>query len=159
MGVTITFNYVEWKAAYPQFAYLTEPQAVNYFNMATMVHCNDGGGPVTDAQQQTNLLWLLTAHVAQLFAPSPSGQPSSGLVGRISQAAEGSVNVSVELVQLSQNAAWFTQTQYGLMYWTATAPFRTMRYVPNDKQPIGSYGTAPGFGYGYTGFNDNGGRY
>lgn len=156
MGVIITFNPAAWKAAYPAFNYLTDPQAENYFNMATIVHRNDGGGPVNNAAQQTNLLWLLTAHVAQLFAPSASGQPSSGLVGRISQAAEGSVNVSVELPQMSQNAAWFTQTQYGLMYWQATAPFRTMRYMPNDKQPIGSYGTTP---FGYTGFNDNGGRY
>lgn len=158
MGVIVTFDPTAWKALWsPTFDYLTDEQATNYFNLATYVHRNDGGGPVTIEAQQTNLLNLLTAHVAKLFAPAPGGQAPSGLVGRISSATEGSVSVQVELVQMSQNSAWFTQTEYGLMYWTAAAPFRTMRYVPNDKQPIGAYGS--GYGYWGTGYNDNGGRY
>ena len=155
MGVVVAFDPTAWKLIYSEFAYLTDPQATNYFNQAAMIHRNDGGGPVVIAKQQTDLLNMLTAHVAKLFAPSASGQPASPLVGRISQAAEGTVNVTAEYAsQISQSMAWFVQTQYGAMYWQATAPFRTARYIPNDRNPVnagtGIYGGYSG-GSGWIG--------
>ena len=143
-----------------------------YFDLATTFCRNDGGGPVgagvggcgglfsffssptTSAaatQLQTNMLNLLTAHLAQLFAPLPTGQPASGLVGRITSASEGSVSVSAEF-PASPAAAWFLQTAYGAAFWQMSAPFRTARYLPgpqrvNNPWPI--YGR--GFG-GWWGF-------
>lgn len=152
MGVAITFDPTTWLQMYPQFGYLTPAQATMYFTQATMIHRNDGGGPVKDATQQTNLLGLLTAHVAQLLAPAKDGSdPDGSAVGRISQATEGSVSASLELpANLPQAAAWFSQTQYGLMYWTATKPFRAARYLPNNQSPVNAgmwgYGGGPRLG-------------
>jgi hypothetical protein len=164
MGVTVAFNYAAWVALFPEFASpggstpVTPVLGTQYFLMATMVHRNDGGGPVNDPVQQANLLNLLTAHMAALMA-SPAGAASaSPLVGRISQAAEGSVNVSVELpTNMPMASGFFTQTKYGFMYWTASQPYRTARYLPNNRNPVnaGTFGSGVGYlggdGTGYTG--------
>lgn len=134
MGVVVTFDYPTWVQLFPQFAYLSSQQIGLYFNLAEQLHRNDGGGPVTDPTTQSNLLNLLTAHIAQLFAPTPnSTQPARdpSVVGRITSASEGSVSVATEFPMPSNpSSAWFMQTQWGTMYWTASAPFRTMRYLP-----------------------------
>lgn len=135
----VTFNYAGWVQLFPNFAYISESQAQLYFGVATQLHRNDGGGPVTDAQTQTNLLNLLTAHIAQLFAPAPNGQAGrdASIVGRITNASEGSVSVATEMPMPSNpSSAWFLQTQYGALYWTASAPFRTMRYMPGLPRPM-----------------------
>ena len=134
MGVVVSFDYTVWSAAYPELAvYVSSAQAQEYFNIATSVHRNDGGGPVNDATQQLNLLNLLTAHIAFLFAPPAAGQaPNNNLVGRINSASQGSVSVQAAYSNnVSDQMAWFIQTKYGAMYWAATAPYRTMRYVPS----------------------------
>lgn len=135
----ITFNYDSWVQLFPNFAYISQPQADLYFALATQLQRNDGGGPVTDVQTQTNLLNLLTAHIAQLFAPAPNGQTGRdpSIVGRITNASEGSVSVATEMpMPTNPSSAWFLQTAYGAFYWTASAPFRTMRYIPGPCQPI-----------------------
>lgn len=154
MGVIVTFDYPTWVQLFPNFAYITQPQAQLYFGIATQLHRNDGGGPVTDNQTQSNLLNLLTAHIAQLFAPAPNGTTGrdASIVGRITNASEGSVSVATEMpMPTNPSSAWFLQTQYGALYWTASAPFRTMRYIPgrpkpNNPWPI--YGTMWGSGWG-----------
>lgn len=153
MGVQVAFNYTNWLALFPEFTSpggsipVTEPMANQYFAMACMVHRNDGGGPVTQAGTQTNLLNLLTAHMAALMATPAGAASASPLVGHLSQATEGSVNVSVELpTNMPMASGFYTQTKYGYMYWTATAPFRTMRYMPNNRNPVNA-GTYPGVGY------------
>jgi hypothetical protein len=131
MGVIITFDPIAWAQIYPEFSYLSSTQATNYFNMATAVHANDGSGPVNNTTLQTTLLYSLTAHFAALYAPSAGGQAATPLVGRISSAQEGSVNVQTELASnISMNQAWFCQTKYGMTYWQMTAKYRTMNYVP-----------------------------
>jgi Protein of unknown function (DUF4054) len=138
MGVQVSFNYAAWIQLFPQFNGLTAAQAQNWFNLATTFHRNDGGGPVEDVTAQTNLLNLLTAHIAQLMAPSATTGTQPGrdptVVGRISSASEGSVSVSVEN-QSPPTAAWYMQTQYGAMYYTASAPYRTARYFPVARRP------------------------
>lgn len=142
MGVIVTFDYPAWKALFPAFATVTEPVAQSYFDLATTVHRNDGGGPVPTAAIQSNLLNLLTAHIAQLMQPLASGQ--GGLVGRVASATEGSVSVQAAYSNnVSEQMAWFVQTQYGAMYWTATAPFRSARYIPNRNRGVVG---PPGFG-------------
>jgi hypothetical protein len=143
MGVIVSFNYAQWIALYGLTA-VTEPQAQNYFTIATTIHRNDGGGPVSDATQQLALLNMLTAHIATLFAPQSGGAASSGLVGRINSATEGSVSVQAAYSNnVSEQMAWFIQTKYGAMYWTATAPYRTMRYRPSKNRGVVG---PPGFG-------------
>lgn len=138
MGVIVSFNYALWIATYPEFTATVNPtQAQSYFTIATSIHRNDGGGPVNDTNQQLALLNMLTAHIAALFAPPAAGQPASGLVGRINSATQGSVSVQAAYSSnVPQQMAWFIQTKYGALYWTATAPFRTMRYVPNRNPGV-----------------------
>lgn len=138
MGVIVTFDYAQWSALFPELAAtVNQPQAQMYFDLATTVHRNDGGGPVNNAAQQSNLLNLVTAHIAALFGASTSGGQPSGLVGRINSATEGSVSVQAAYSNnISEQMAWFVQTKYGALYWTATAPFRTMRYVPNKNRGV-----------------------
>lgn len=148
MGVVVQFNYATWIAAYPEFATLVNAtQGQSYFDIATTIHRNDGGGPVNNAGQQLALLNMLTAHIAAMFGPASAGATASptGIVGRISGATEGSVSVqsSAYSSNVSEQMAWFIQTKYGAMYWTATAPFRTARYLPNKNRGVVG---PPGFG-------------
>lgn len=131
MGVVVAFDYDTWAATYPEFTNVSQQQATNFFNIATTVHANDGSGPIGDAAQQLALLNMLTAHIAQLFAPPGGGGAAPAIVGRIAAATEGSVSVQAAYSNnVSARMAWFVQTKYGAMYYTATAPYRTARYRP-----------------------------
>ena len=136
MGVVVSFSYAAWIALFPQFGAstpeftaLTEQQVVGVILPLAEQYCrNDGGGPVTNANVQTQLLNLMVAHIAQLLFGS-SRQPASSVVGRVSNASEGSVAVSVEFPTTPTNA-WYVQTQYGAAYWQLILPYRLGRYVP-----------------------------
>ncbi len=129
----VAFVYADWQAAYPEFSttVTTAQQALGYFDQATLLQDNTGW-LISDPTQLTTLLYLLTAHIAALFAGTNT-QPASGLVGRISNATEGSVSVGTDLSGIPGSAAYFTQTKYGFAYWQMTAAYRTMRYIPNPR--------------------------
>lgn len=134
MGVQVAFNYAAWVARYPEFAAVNEITADAYFAEASIYHRNDGGGPVEDATVQLALLNMMTAHVAQLYA-TINGVPASPLVGRVSNASEGSVSVATEGFQgVVGSQQWLTQTRYGSSYWFATTPYRTMRYLRGPQR-------------------------
>lgn len=133
MGIQITFNYTNWALLFPQFSNLNETQVTTLVLPLAEQYCrNDGGGPVTTASTQTNLLNLMVAHVAQLLFGSTT-QPLSPLVGRINNASEGSVSVGTDF-PTTPNNAWFLQTQFGAAFWQASAPYRTMRYIPGPRR-------------------------
>ncbi len=127
MGAIATFVYADWSAAYPEFSttVTTSGQAQNYFNLASLDWRNDGRGPVQDVTQQTALMWLLTSHVAFLAVGTNNGPSaaSQGLVGRVSSAGQGSVNVATEM-PMSEQSAYFKQSRYGVDFWQATAGYR-----------------------------------
>ena len=135
MGVVVTLDPAVFVAQFPEFAYLSVPQITGYFAIATAFHRNDGGGPVQTAAIQSQALYYATAHIAKLFAATASGQPSSDLVGRISDAGEGSVNVGTSFPEGTPTMAWWVQTKYGAAYWALTAPYRTARYLVNRRFP------------------------
>lgn len=133
MGVKIDFSVTNFKAAYPQFATLSDTQIVQGALPVAELYCrNDGGGPVSTAETQTTLLNLMVAHICQLMYGA-NGQQPAGIVGRISDASEGSVSVSAEFPMTPTNA-WFMQTPFGAAFWQATAAYRTMRYVPGPRR-------------------------
>lgn len=157
----VQFDYTFWQTRYPDLARWCSPgMAQGNFDLATLyldntdagtpptqvlgyglVGCRYGGSPVTNIPQRQILLGLLTAHIATLNAPL-NGQPASGLVGRISSATEGSVSVSVDMPEVA-GAEWYTQTKYGLAYWTATARYRRGGlYFPGPGACVGG-----GIGY------------
>lgn len=128
MSAIVTFNYAAWIALYPEFTTVLEPRATLFWNEATIYHRNDGSFPssITAAIQQS-LLFMVTAHIAKRYA-IVNGETPSDIVGRISDATEGSVSVSADMGQQPASAAWWQQTKYGADYWQATAAFRTLRY-------------------------------
>lgn len=137
MGVIVIFNYAAWAARYPELAPVGEPLATAYFNEATIYQANDGCGPISTLAIATVLLNMLTAHVAWLNAPrdangnpAASGSPASPLVGRISDATEGSVTVATQNEYPPGTPQWYQSSKYGAAWWAATAQYRTMRYVP-----------------------------
>lgn len=124
----VSFDYAAWAARYPEFdATVDQAAATECFQDACLYLNNTDLSPVWDPLIRARYLNMITAHIAQLQYGS-SLVPQSGLVGRIEQAAEGSVNVTVRYPELIGVAAWFSQTQYGAGYWAASAPFRSFRY-------------------------------
>jgi hypothetical protein len=143
-GVVI-FNFPVWAAEYPEFSCVTQPQAQSYFNRACLLVDNTPCSPITDLFQRTVLLNMATAHIAALFA-AQNGQAPRGIVGRISDASEGSVSVSTSYTEpTSDLQAYWNQTSYGSQYWASTLKYRTGFFVP---PPIGinsNHGFGPGF--------------
>ena len=137
MGVVVNWTYAQWALAFPEFSNVTEAQAQGYYTIATSFVRNDGSGPVNDPNTQLQLLNFAIAHIAFLLvgtAGTPT-QPSAGgssLVGRISSANEGTVSVSTEMT-LPEQAAFWSQSQYGVFFWQLSSVYRTMRYMPGRQ--------------------------
>jgi hypothetical protein len=113
-----------------------------YFNEAQLYCDNTPTSLIRDASpggQREMMLNMVTSHIAALNAPI-GGQPSSPLVGRISNAAQGSVSVATQNDYPPGTVQWFQQTKYGAAFWAATAQFRTMHYVPGRIPGVDPYG-------------------
>lgn len=129
--------FTTFTAMFSEFSCLTQAQVGGYFMRATLFVANSPDNPAICILPQ--LLYLLTAHVAWLSSPkgadgnpvaSGGGSGGGGLVGRITSATQGSVNVSLDMGPSSgPQEAWYNQTQYGAMAYAAMAPFRTFRYT------------------------------
>ena len=147
MGVAVPFVYIDWIALFPQFSNLTQAQVTGPVLTVSQQYCrNDGGGPVCDPTNQTQLLYLMVAHVSQLLYGSTT-QPLTRAVGRISNASEGTVSAAVDWPTTPSNA-WYLQTQYGAMYWQMILPYRTGIYGPKitpQRKPF----SGPGYGGGW----------
>lgn len=133
----VVFNYATFIALFPEMAGLSSAQAQAYFLQAGLYFANTTANPAFCDGNMEMLMYLVTAHIAMLRAPkdangfvSSTGTAASPLVGRINSASEGSVSVGVELKGGgSPSEEFFTQTQYGIDFWQATAQYRTMRYA------------------------------
>lgn len=157
LGV-VQFSATEFNALYPEFSGLSSTVQQNSFNDATFDLNNTCGSIVIDAVQRMALLYTLTAHHLLLDRGTNDGNgnvtPPQGIVGRIANAAEGSVSVASEYNdEVTQSEAYFIQTKYGAKFWQQTAQYRTMHYVGAPR-----FGpNAPGFpfqdDFGGTGFD------
>jgi hypothetical protein len=139
----VQFVPADFRVAYPEFTGLTDGQLTTSFNLATLFLANTCRSRVFNAALRESLLDLLTAHVAKLNYGTNDGAgnvgPPQGVVGRINTATEGQVSVGAEMVATA-SSSFYLQTQYGTMYWTATARFRTAIYVsplPTGDGPWG----------------------
>ena len=124
----VAFDSVGFLTRYPEFSGVSVPLLALYFGEAGLYCRNDGSGPVQDITVRTPLLWMLTSHIAELNTAT-SARGSSPLVGRISEATEGSVHVSTDLGPVSGSAAWFQQTKYGAAFWQASVRYRRAQFV------------------------------
>lgn len=138
----VTFNYSQWQFNYPTLAEIPNGQASGYFDLATVYCDNTPLSPIRNLKVRATILGLLTAHIATLMGPA-----ASGLVGRITNASEGSVSVAVDMPS-TPGSAWFNQTTYGAAAYQAMLPYRSGgRYTPG----IVNYPAVPGFPYGFRG--------
>jgi hypothetical protein len=149
----VVFNAAEFLALYPEFTAVNTASAAtlpNNFTNATLILNNSCCSRVCDAPTRQTLLYLLTAHLTAVFQ-GVNNAGAAGIVGRISQAAEGSVNVSAEWSStVGQSQAFYLTTNYGTLFWQMTANFRNMVYVappPPNFGPWPLYG-GPGMGWG-----------
>jgi hypothetical protein len=156
---TVVFDYPTWIAQFPEFSGCSPAQGQGWFNRASLMFANAGW---TGALPQApTLLYLLTSHIGWLNAPrdandmpASAGQPAPPLVGRISNASEGSVSVQVDMGDAnaaSPSQAWYEQTKWGAEFFAFCAQFRTARYAarPSPMPVGGSYPFyRPGWGRG-----------
>lgn len=136
----VVFDYSAWVARYPEFAAtVAAPLAAAYFAEAGLYCNNTDGAIIGDLKIRGLILNMLVAHIAAMNAPAPNGAPASSLVGRISSATQGSVTVQAQFDAPAGSAQWWIQTKYGAAAWAATAPYRTMRYVPGYGRQMSPY--------------------
>lgn len=139
----VTFDPAAFKVDYPEFEGIDAGVLGRNFTRATLQLNNSCGSLVCDANVRELMLELLVAHITMLNQGTNDGagnvNPAQGVVGRVASATEGSVSVAAEYdAPPNANQAYYIQTKYGAEFWTATARFRTMRYVlPQDNGPIG----------------------
>lgn len=125
----VVFVPADFKVAFPSFTTVADAALSLNFQLATLQLNNSCGSRVCDAPTRELLLNLLVAHITAL-KDGENGRPPSGLVGRISEAQEGSVRVGANMGTVVYGQAYYLQTQWGAMFWQATARFRTMMYIP-----------------------------
>lgn len=149
----VEFSADEFLAIYPEFTGAATPSLQFNFNLATLNISNCCGSPVPDPNVRQSLLYLLTAHITALFTPSAqnANQPP-GIVGRISNASQGSVSVGAQMPG-TISSAWFDQTKYGAHFWTITAVFRTIHHIPAPQECCSGFDE---FGFGFAEGNQNG---
>jgi hypothetical protein len=138
----VTFAPATFKALFPAFATVADADLVLNFSLAQLQLDNTCCSRVKNAVTRETLLNLLVAHITQL-RNGINGQPPAGIVGRVSDATEGSVSVSADMGELQLGEAYYAQTQFGIMYWTSTARFRTMVYIAPPFN-CADYGGGPG---------------
>lgn len=126
----VVFDPATFKARYPEFAAVADGLLSACFAEAGLYLSNADTSRVQNVTRRAVLLNMLTAHIAFIGgALTADGQPRP--VGRVSQAAEGSVSASFDDVAATPGSgAWFRQSQYGAAFWQATSSLRGMRYVP-----------------------------
>lgn len=139
----VQFVPADFRGAYTEFTGITDAQLTTCFNLATLALANTCRSRVFNAALRESLLNLLTAHITKLQYGTNDGagniSPPQGIVGRINTATEGQVSVGAEMVATA-SSSWYLQTQYGAIYWTATARFRTAVYVAPIETGDGPWG-------------------
>lgn len=126
----VQFNYLHFITAFPEFAAVDPDALQGYWDEACVLFRNDLTSPEQDPVHRREILELMTAHVAALFAPAPFGR-GGGTVGRVTSRSVGGVSVSYEgFTGASGTETWWLQTQYGAKVWRVLAPYRAMHYLP-----------------------------
>ena len=126
----VVFDYGSFISSFPQFSTIAQ---------GALLLNNSCRSAVKDAPTREYLLFLLVAHITTLLNGS-NGQAPTGIVGRISEAQQGSVRVRSEYAgtrNTTESEAYYSQTQYGAMFWKMTAQYRTMRYYAPPQRCYG----------------------
>ena len=130
----VVFETGRFLTRFPEFDNVADEQLQALFNEATLYLDNTDASLVTNVAAREALFMLLVAHLAQLNFGSKTS-PATPLVGRVTSVSEGSVSISGDAPALPGTATWYGLTKYGISYWQATAPWRTMHYRPGRSWP------------------------
>lgn len=122
----IAFDPAYFAQRYPEFAAIASTTAPGYFIEASCYVTNSRN--LWDQNAQYMFLHMITAHIAELY-DATSARGSQALVGRISDASEGTVKVTAAMSATPGTADWFNQTKYGASFWQAISRYRHARYV------------------------------
>ena len=126
----VTFIYQTWVDQYPVLgASVGAGQAQGFFDMACL-YLDNSPCSFVPVPPRATILYMMTSHIATIM------DPNNPLVGRINQASEGSVSVSVDM-PAPMSAAWFNMTKYGAMAWQALTPYRSGLYIAPPQPPLG----------------------
>jgi len=158
----VVFVPADFKTAFPSFATVPDAALQLSFTLATTQLTNSCSSRVKDANLRETLLNLLTAHITAL-KDGENGDGPPGMVGRIERAAEGSDSASAVMDTAGvYGKDYYAQTQWGLLYWQATATFRSGRYI-SAPPTCADFNGGLGFGFldqggfGGPGFGGGGG--
>lgn len=154
----VVFVPATFKATFPSFATVADPALTLSFDLATLQLNNGCGSRVRNAVTREALLNLLTAHITAL-KDGENGNPPAGIVGRVSDAAEGSVRVAADMGTVVYGQAYYLQTQWGALYWQSTARYRTAVYIPAPLVCADFAGMGPGWPAGTFPPGQNGGGF
>jgi hypothetical protein len=145
----VTFDLQTFLGLFPEFTPLSQGFLNAMFMRATgSIIANAVTNPANNDGNLAYLIYLVTAHLAWLNCQKDvNGQPTaqtsaqqaSQQVGRISQATQGSVSVTLEWPGNDPSAQekFLVQTRYGAEYWAATAQYRTAQYAARPTFVIG----------------------
>jgi hypothetical protein len=126
----VAWNQAAFETAFPSFAPASSPAYPQLWVEAGFIVNNSGSGLISDVTELTLCLNLLTAHLATLqLGPDGgnSGEPS-GIVGRVTNAQQGTVSVAASMGNtVKYDDAFFLQTQYGARFLQVIARFRGFR--------------------------------
>lgn len=111
----VIFDPIEYKTLHPDMSDVDDAVLGTYFSAACLLLDNTERSVVRDVCERKELLFMLVTHVAEL------AKRGNGMVGPLTSASEGKVSVGVSALT---NANWYNQTQWGAMYWAATANYR-----------------------------------
>ena len=124
MSGVVVFDSSEFRLLYPSIS-ATDEQLEMYFAMAETFLDNTECSIVKDLDARKTMLYLLVAHIALLSQQAENGNP---VVGRISNATEGTVSVGLDYGTMGNNERWYLQTPWGAMYWQMSKKYRSMVY-------------------------------
>ena len=124
MSGVVVFDPAEFRLLYPSIT-ATDEQLGMYFSMAETFLDNTECSVVKDLDARKTMLYLLVAHIALLSQQAENGNP---VVGRISNATEGTVSVGLDYGTMGNNERWYLQTPRGAMYWQMSKKYRSMVY-------------------------------
>jgi hypothetical protein len=125
-----TFDPTQYKLDYPQFDGLSNNILTNVYNYEAMAYCNWLDDYFADVNQQYYWSCIVLSHILTLKYGA-DGQGATNAVGRVSDAKEGSVSVTLEYKAPTTNSeAWWNQTSFGAEVLALWANHGVFFYVP-----------------------------
>ena len=115
----LEFDIAAFRAAYPQFADISDEQLTGFWDAACIISgMNTDGSVIGDLDARQTILFMLVCHLATLYQ-------RGNVTGVLTSATEGSVSSGFAAPPYTLQNWWYLQTPCGAAYWEAMKPYRT----------------------------------